>query len=143
MLFRSDTVVEGETTTMKVALYPRNLGSINIELTMENGKLLGKIMTEDASTKQMMTQNLAKLTESLMEQDIQISEIEISLNNNSSNWEGQGQEEGSSWDDSSSQASRARNLRTGNLDNLGGLESVVPRAINRGYPSSENLNILV
>lgn len=138
-----DTVVEGETTSMKVALYPRNLGSINIELTMENGKLLGKIMTEDASTKQMLTQNLAKLTESLMEQDIQISEIEISLNNNSSNWEGQDQEEGSTWENPSSQTSRARNLKMGNITSLDGLESVVPREINRGYPGSENLNILV
>ena len=75
---------QGEDSTMNVKLIPKELGSIDISLRMEEGKLVAKIVVENEQARQMFSSNIKLLNQSLQRQDITIEKIQIDLdlNNN-------------------------------------------------------------
>lgn len=88
---------EGDTSVMKVKLYPEELGSIDISLKFQNGKLIADIMVESEKVKVMFLNNSQILNKSLLEQDIPLKNINISLNekfDNFGNFSGQGKGRG-------------------------------------------------
>lgn len=71
------------TKTMNVKLIPRKLGTIDISLNMEDGKLVAKLLFESEQTRQLFSNNIKMLNQSLQRQDITIEDIQIDLNLNS------------------------------------------------------------
>ena len=86
----NDAIIEQiETTTkdgssvMKVKLYPEDLGTVDVTVTMEEGKLIAKIIVDNEHAKGLFAGKLSELSESLVKQNIQVEKINIDLNLNS------------------------------------------------------------
>lgn len=86
----NDAIIEQiETTTkdgssvMKVKLYPEDLGTVDVTVTMEEGKLVAKIIVDNEHAKGLFAGKLSELSESLVKQNIQVEKINIDLNLNS------------------------------------------------------------
>ncbi|MFH5834853.1 flagellar hook-length control protein FliK [Proteiniclasticum sp. C24MP] len=73
-----ETIREGDRTTMKVNLHPEEMGKMEITLTMEDGKLSGKILLENREIRQIFTERLDELSNSL-KQNIQIGKFEVGV----------------------------------------------------------------
>lgn len=85
----NDSIIElVETSTvdgssvMKVKLNPEELGTVNITLKMEEGKLVAKILVDSNHVKQLFAGKINELTEGLIKQNINIEKIQIDLNTN-------------------------------------------------------------
>lgn len=94
MVHLVETRMEEGTSTMKVKLYPEELGSVDITLTMEEGKLIAKILVDNEQVKQLFANSMKELNQNLLRQEIHIGDLQIDLNNNS---KGQQQQGGSSY----------------------------------------------
>lgn len=77
-----ETTTVGDSSVMKVRLYPKELGDVNITLKMEEGKLIAKILVDSDYVKQLFTGKINELSESLIRQNIFIEKIEVDLNSN-------------------------------------------------------------
>lgn len=73
-------VKEDNTSTMKLELYPKDLGSLDITLTMEDGVISAKLLVDSENIKGLFLENIDKLNESLSMQDIQISNFQVDVN---------------------------------------------------------------
>lgn len=73
-----ETIRDGDRTTMKVNLHPEEMGKMEITLTMEDGKLSGKILLENREIRQIFTERLEELSNSL-KQNIQIGKFEVNV----------------------------------------------------------------
>lgn len=85
----SDTFIElmdlrtnGEDSSMKVKLYPEELGYIDISLKMDEGKLVAKIMVENEQVRELFNNHINILNDKLIRQDINVSRLDIDLNLN-------------------------------------------------------------
>lgn len=83
MVHLMETSIEEGTSTMKVKLYPEELGSVDITLTMEEGKLIAKILVDNEQVKQLFANSMKELNQNLLRQEIYIGDVQIDLNNNS------------------------------------------------------------
>ena len=93
-----ETTREGNTNVMKVQLYPEELGAVNITLTLEEGKLIAKILVENEHVKQLFTGKIELLSNTLGKQNINMESIMVELNNNAnSNPNGQAGQNNSSF----------------------------------------------
>ena len=81
-----DTLKDGEATTIKVKLTPRELGEVDIDIKLENGKLVGRILVESQRVQEMFIRNMAELTENLNKGGANFEEIEIDLKQNLSDF---------------------------------------------------------
>lgn len=73
-----DVIREGEISTVKVSLHPKELGDMEIRLTMENGKISGKLILETAELKQLFQGKMQELQDTLKNQNIQVQKLEVS-----------------------------------------------------------------
>lgn len=85
--------IKDETKSMNVKLIPRELGSIDISLKMEEGKLVAKILFENEQARQLFSNNIKDLSQSLQRQDISIEEIQIDLSSNNHGGSNSGNQE--------------------------------------------------
>ena len=69
---------------MKVKLYPEELGSVDITLTMDEGKLVAKILVDSDHVKQLFANSIEELNQNLLKQNIHIGDVQVDLNNSSS-----------------------------------------------------------
>lgn len=90
MVHLMETSIEEGTSTMKVKLYPEELGSVDITLTMEEGKLIAKILVDNEQVKQLFANSMKELNQNLLRQKIYIGDVQIDLNNNSNGQQHQG-----------------------------------------------------
>jgi len=74
-----ETIKEGGKTTMKVNLHPEELGKMEITLTMEDGKLSGKILLDNREIRQIFTERLEELSNTLKSSNIQIGKFEVGV----------------------------------------------------------------
>ncbi|HSR03400.1 MAG TPA: flagellar hook-length control protein FliK, partial [Proteiniclasticum sp.] len=74
-----ETIKEGGKTTMKVNLHPEELGKMEITLTMEDGKLSGKILLDNREIRQIFTERLEELSNTLKSNSIQIGKFEVGV----------------------------------------------------------------
>ena len=81
-----DTLKDGEATTIKVKLTPRELGEVDIDIKLENGKLVGRIIVESQRVQDLFIKNMAELTENLNKNGTNFEEIEIDLKQNLSDF---------------------------------------------------------
>lgn len=89
MMAVNDSIIElvettgvGDSSIMKVRLYPEELGTVNVTLKMEEGKLVAKILVDSSYLKQLFTGKLNELNENLIKQNIHIEKVDIDLNTN-------------------------------------------------------------
>lgn len=71
---------EGDTNILKVKLYPEDLGTVDVTVKMEEGKLTAKILVDNEQVKGMFTRSITELNESLLKHNIQIEKINVDLN---------------------------------------------------------------
>lgn len=86
-----ETLKNGDKTTMKLRLHPEELGEMELTLSMEHGKITGKLMTESQEIRQIFQGKLLELQENLKAQNIQVVKLEVSagLSENGQNFQGQ------------------------------------------------------
>lgn len=75
----------GEDNTMKVKLYPEELGFVDVTLKMEEGKLVARILVENEQVRELFNGHMNQLNDKLARQNINIERVEIDLNLNSNN----------------------------------------------------------
>ena len=74
-----ETTKEGDTSLLKVKLYPENFGTVDVSVKMEKGKLTANILVDNDQIKGMFTKSINELNESFLKQNIQIEKINIDL----------------------------------------------------------------
>ena len=70
----------GETSSMKVKLYPKELGNVDLLLTMNDSKLELKILVDNQNVKDMFNENIKKLSENLAKQSISLQGFSVDVN---------------------------------------------------------------
>ena len=87
------TLKDGEKTTMKMRLYPEELGEIEVVLTMDKGKLTGQFQLDNKEMKMLFQERLQELTQTLKAQNIQVQSLEVtsSMDDGQSGQKEQGQ----------------------------------------------------
>lgn len=76
-----ETTTEGKASVVKVKLYPEDLGTVDVTLRMEEGKLTAKILVDSEHVKGLFNGKINELNESLVKQNIHIEKISVDLNN--------------------------------------------------------------
>jgi flagellar hook-length control protein FliK len=79
---------DGESTSIKVKLFPKGIGEVEISLSMGEGKLSGKILVENKEIRQMFTDRLNELNQTFKENNINVAKFEVGIGY------GQGQNQG-------------------------------------------------
>ena len=74
---------EGDTNILKVKVYPENLGTVDVVLKMQEGKLIAKILVDNDYVKGLFVGKINELNEGLIKQNIHLEKIDIDLNLNS------------------------------------------------------------
>ncbi len=74
--------------SMRVKLYPEELGHIDLILKMEDGKLVAKILVASEQVREMFNSQLNQLSQKLISQDINVERLDVDLNFNSYNESG-------------------------------------------------------
>lgn len=77
-----ETNTVGDSSIMKVRLNPKELGTVNITLKMEEGKLVAKILVDSSYVKELFAGKINELNEGLNKHNIFIEKIQIDLNTN-------------------------------------------------------------
>ncbi|MEW8973761.1 MAG: flagellar hook-length control protein FliK [Tissierellaceae bacterium] len=78
-----ESVEEKGTSTIKIKLHPEEFGSVDITLSMDEGKLIAKILVDNDHVKQLFARSMEELNQNLLKQDIHIGDVHVDLNNNS------------------------------------------------------------
>lgn len=75
-----EVTTEGESSVMTVQLQPEGLGTVNVTLEMEEGKLMARILVDNEQAKAMFDKSARELSNNLLKQNINIEDIRIDLN---------------------------------------------------------------
>ncbi|MGF9695564.1 flagellar hook-length control protein FliK [Paenibacillus sp. MABNR03] len=60
-----------------ISLRPEHLGKLDVQITLQNGQLVARFMTEHTMAKDMLEQQMTQLRASLQSQGIQVERIEV------------------------------------------------------------------
>ncbi|MEA3423146.1 MAG: flagellar hook-length control protein FliK [Bacillota bacterium] len=85
-----ESIKEAQTngvSKVKVMLKPKELGNLEIELKMENGKMKGEIKVLNAEVKAQIEQLILPVKETLKDQNIILKDFQITVSNQSSEGE--------------------------------------------------------
>lgn len=63
-----------------ISLRPEHLGKLDVQITMQNGQLVARFMTEHVMAKDMLEQQMMQLRSSLQSQGIQVERLEVTQN---------------------------------------------------------------
>ncbi|WP_339277458.1 flagellar hook-length control protein FliK [Paenibacillus sp. FSL W8-0426] len=63
-----------------ISLRPEHLGKLDVQISIQNGQLVARFMTEHAMAKDMIEQQMSQLRTSLAAQGIQVERIEVTQN---------------------------------------------------------------
>lgn len=79
ILHQMETLKDGDKTMVKVRLNPKELGEMEISLSMEEGRLTGKIVVGNKEIQQIFTDKLHELNQTLKENRIDVASFEVKL----------------------------------------------------------------
>lgn len=79
-----ETTTEGGSSVMKVQLYPEELGTINVVLKLDKGKVSTSILVDNDQIKQLFISKVSEISENLFKQNINLDKVEVELNPNTS-----------------------------------------------------------
>lgn len=71
--------------SVRLKLHPEELGYVDLNLKMEEGKLVVKILVENEAARDLFNSNLNQLNNNLLRQDIVLGRVDIELSLNSNN----------------------------------------------------------
>ncbi len=74
------SVRNSSNASFSVKLFPKELGSVNINLLMENGVVSGKFMVENDEARNLLLANLGVLREQLSEAGIEVGDFNVNVN---------------------------------------------------------------
>jgi flagellar hook-length control protein FliK len=96
----------------KLSLFPKNLGHVDVKITMHEGQLIAQFAADTLAGKQMLESQLPQLRQSLQSQGLQVEKLEVTQNQNmqSSMFQDQRNQQ------SSNQSFRQNKNRSGNYD---------------------------
>lgn len=63
-----------------ISLRPEHLGKLDVQITLQNGQLVARFMTEHTMAKDMLEQQMTQLRSSLQAQGIQVERLEVTQN---------------------------------------------------------------
>lgn len=79
IIHRMETLSEGESTAVKVKLHPEGLGEMEITMSMEKGKLSGSILVENKEIRQIFTDRIHELSQTLKESNISVAKFDVGI----------------------------------------------------------------
>jgi flagellar hook-length control protein FliK len=74
------SVRDSSNGTFTVKLFPKELGSVNVNLIMENGVITGKFLVDNEDVKNQLISNLSELKYQLEESGISVGEFSVNVN---------------------------------------------------------------
>ncbi|MDU0201355.1 MULTISPECIES: flagellar hook-length control protein FliK [Paenibacillus] len=66
----------------KLSLFPKNLGHIDVKISMHDGQLIAQFAAESAAAKQMLENQLPQLRQALLTQGLQVEKLEVTQSPN-------------------------------------------------------------
>lgn len=75
-----ESTKDGNRNTMKVKLYPEELGDIDILLSLDDSKLEIRLLVQDEAIKNMFKDNMDKLNHNLLKENVNIQEFSVDVN---------------------------------------------------------------
>jgi len=76
---KMDTMSDGDKSTIKVKLHPQDMGHMEITLKMDDGKVTGKILVENGEVRQIFTERLSDLNQTLKDSNINVAKFEVGI----------------------------------------------------------------
>jgi flagellar hook-length control protein FliK len=73
------TTRDGKNGQISMKMYPESLGSVNVNLGIENGVLTAKFLVENSDAKDALTANLSVLKETLANEGIAVGEFQVDV----------------------------------------------------------------
>lgn len=64
----------------KITLFPENLGQVDVKITLHNGQVVAQFVTEHATAKSSIEQQMAQLRNALQSQGLQVEKLEVTQN---------------------------------------------------------------
>ncbi|WP_434751686.1 flagellar hook-length control protein FliK [Paenibacillus amylolyticus] len=80
MVSKLDIVNQKGFSEATISLRPEHLGRLDVQITLQNGQLVAKFMTEHVMAKDMLEQQMMQLRSSLQSQGIQVERLEVTQN---------------------------------------------------------------
>ncbi len=87
------SVRDSNNATFSVRLFPKDLGSVNVNLMMENGIVSGRFLVDSDEAKNLLMNNLGELREQLAEAGIQLGEFNVNVNQGGERFAGKEKED--------------------------------------------------
>lgn len=78
---KATTLIEGETTSLRLNLKPKELGELQLELSLKNGELRGKILVEQAEIQTLVEQALRTVHEQSAPSSYSFQHVEVEVQN--------------------------------------------------------------
>ncbi|MCY9659034.1 flagellar hook-length control protein FliK [Paenibacillus chondroitinus] len=66
----------------KLSLFPKNLGHIDVKISMHDGQLIAQFAAESAAAKQLLENQLPQLRQALLTQGLQVEKLEVTQSQN-------------------------------------------------------------
>lgn len=66
----------------KLSLFPKNLGHIDVKISMHDGQLIAQFAAESLAAKQMLENQLPQLRQALLTQGLQVEKLEVTQSQN-------------------------------------------------------------
>lgn len=66
----------------RISLYPERLGQVDVRITVHNGQLTAMFLTDTASARDMLENQMTQLRSALQAQGLQVDKLEVSQNQN-------------------------------------------------------------
>jgi|GEM_PF-7033834 len=79
ILHRMETLTEGNKTMIRVKLHPEEMGEMEVSLSMEEGRLTGKIIVGNKEIQQIFTEKLNELSQTLKDNRIDVASFEVKI----------------------------------------------------------------
>ena len=76
------TVRDNRNANFNVKLYPRELGNVNVNLSLENGIVTAKFFVDSDEAKSLLSQNMENLKQQLQDAGIEVGEFNVGVNDN-------------------------------------------------------------
>lgn len=74
------SVKDGQNASFSMRLYPRELGSVNVSLSLSDGVVIGKFLVETQEAKDLLTQSLDHIRQQLSDSGVQVGGLQVDVN---------------------------------------------------------------
>jgi len=87
------SVRDSNNATFSVKLFPKDLGSVNVNLFMENGVVSGRFLVDSNDARNILLNNLGELRDQLAEAGIQVGDFNVNVNHEGERFAAQAKED--------------------------------------------------